>query len=377
MDKITLNNHALNFSQLPENGVRIDDIVEKAIEVGLHAMSRDYANTGLVSKFSIGDYEKQNKAVKNAILKYCAENSGTGELKNKTDVLLAFSNNAQFETLFNAIQVRTLMGIMTRVQSPQITALAGIETVEVGDSYTWNIDTKGLPVAQRASYLSNVTVQEREIMSSITIVPKQYSIGVNQSFIRIVNDGYDFGKEIGRVAMGMLYAQYKLIVGLIFDTANATPIYNATFSASKYVKTASDLGALNGVRPVAYGTLPAWEKIAGLATTGGYMTKDKYIESAFLNKIYGVDSMIIDQATDFSAPLNAGVPEVLVPENLIVMLSSVGDKVAKLVRENFIRVTKTTNTEGALNEVSYSYFMGFDAGIATQAHFALQNVAGA
>ena len=159
MDKITLNNHALNFSQLPENGVRIDDIVEKAIEVGLHAMSRDYANTGLVSKFSIGDYEKQNKAVKNAILKYCAENSGTGELKNKTDVLLAFSNNAQFETLFNAIQVRTLMGIMTRVQSPQITALAGIETVEVGDSYTWNIDTKGLPVSQRASYHSNVTVQ--------------------------------------------------------------------------------------------------------------------------------------------------------------------------------------------------------------------------
>ena len=69
MDKITLNNHALNFSQLPENGVRIDDIVEKAIEVGLHAMSRDYANTGLVSKFSIGDYEKQNKAVKNGYVK--------------------------------------------------------------------------------------------------------------------------------------------------------------------------------------------------------------------------------------------------------------------------------------------------------------------
>lgn len=374
MNKTALNNHALNFSALPNEKADIEAIVENAIEVGLHALSRDYGHTGLVSKFSVADYDKKNKATKNSVLRYCAENSGTGELKNKTDVLLAFSNNAQFETLFNAIQVRALMGIMTRVTSPQIMALANVETVDVGDSFTWVLDTKGLPVAQRASYMSNVTINETSVMQPITITPKEYSLGITQSYMRILSDGYDFGKEMARVAMGMLYAQYKLVVGLLFDTANATPIYNATFSASKYVKTASDLTALNTARPVAYGTLPAWEKISALATTGGYMTKDKYVESAFLQKIYGVDSMILDQATDFSVPLNAGVPEVLIPENLIIMVSGVGDKPVKLVRENFIRVVKTTNTQGALNEVSYSYFMGFDAGIATQAHFALQGV---
>ena len=59
------------------------------------------------------------------------------------------------------------------------------------------------------------------------------------------------------------------------------------------------------------------------------------------------------------------------------MLSGVGDKPVKLVRENFIRIIKQNNTDGAQNKVAYSYFMGFDAAIATQAHFALQNVAGA
>lgn len=366
-------NYTMKFSKADDT---ISKILEKSIEVGLHSLSENYGSTGLVSKFSLSDYHKESEIVKKAVLKYCAENSGMGEITSKEDITMAFSN-PQFEFLFNSIQAQSLMGIMTRVQSPQILSMANIATVGLGDSYTWEIDPKGLPVAQRASYLSNVTINETFVKSGITVTPQQYSIGVDVDYIRIIANDYDWGRELARVAMGMLYAQYKLIVGLVFDTANATSLYNATFTAAKYVKTASDLTALNGSRPTAFGALPAWQKISALASQGGLMATDKYIDNGYLQKIFGVNSVIIDQATDFSAPLNAGVPEVLVPEGLIVMLSGVGDKPVKLVRENFIRIIKQNNTDGAQNKVAYSYFMGFDAAIATQAHFALQNVAGA
>lgn len=353
------------------------EIIEKSICVGMHALNANYANTGLVSKFAMEDYAKENELVKKSVLTYCAEKAGITELCTKADIVNAFANPV-FDNVFNSIQQQSLLGIMARVQSPQIMAMANVATVDLSDSYTWEIDGKGLPVAQRASYLSNVTVDETFGKRGITVTPQEYSIGVTIDYIRIIANDYDWGKALAKVAMGMLYAQYKLIVGLVFDTATGTPLYNTTFTAPKYVKTASDLKALNGGAGVtSLGTLPAWQAIGALATTGGYMTKDTYIESAFLQKIYGVDSMIIDQATDFSAPLIAGVPEVLVPENLIVMLSAVDDKPVKLVKENFIRIIKQDNISGAMNKVRYSYFMAFDAALATQAHFALQAVAGA
>lgn len=350
-------------------------IIKELTDLTLAAMNRDYSTTGLVSKFSVDNYFEKNEKVKKAVLNFCTSACSLNPIVDKKSVALAFSNSS-FEAIYNSIIAESLMGVMVRTQSPQIMAMANVEDVDLGDSYTWNIDPKGLPVAQRASYMSNVALLDSYAISPITVTPKPYSIGTTTDYLRMVNNGYDFGKEIARVAMGMLYAQYKLIVGSIFDPAG-TPIYKPTFDPKTYVKTASDLSALNGNSGVtAYGTLVAWQAINSLATQGGFTTKDDYIRTNFLQKIYGVDSAIIEQATDLSSPLVAGTPTTLVPEDKLVLLSSVGDKPCKLVRENYIRVIRDDHNTTSLHRTQYSYFMSFDVALATQAHYGLQNVAG-
>ncbi|MEI6296318.1 MAG: hypothetical protein WCO84_01555 [bacterium] len=362
-------NYTLNFASNSEVAKKL---VDMSIDVTMASLSEDFGQTGLVSKFSLDNRHEASRMAKEGVLSFAAEKAGIEKIETKSDVIMAFANPI-FENIVNAIQAETLMGVMARVQSAQILGMANIATVDIGDSYTWEIDPKGLPIAQRASYLSNVTVDQSFLKKSITVTPQQYSLGTTLDYVRVLANDYDWGKQLARVAMGMLYAQYKLIVSLLFDVSG-TPIYKGTFAVKDYVKMASDLNALNGGAGVtAYGTLPAWQAINAVATSGGFTTIDEYIRNNFLQKIFGIDSMIIDQATDFSAPLTGVSPTVLVPEDHIVLLSSVGDKPVKLVRENFIRVIKSDHTSTSQNKVSYSYFMAFDAALATQAHFGLQH----
>ena len=102
--------------------------------------------------------------------------------------------------------------------------------------------------------------------------------------------------------------------------------------------------------------------------------QDRFIENGFLGKIYGVDSVILDQVVNYNAPLGTDLAALtgIIPDNLIVLLSAVGDKPVKLVRSTYVRVKKDDPQDGALNRVAYRYFFGFNAALATQAHFGLQ-----
>ena len=362
---------AIKFSQ--DESVIVNEIVEKGIQVGCHSASELDGARNMITKFSMDNYMRENTIAKEGLIAFACEKAGIEIPKSKADILDAFDNPV-FDSVFNSIQKSVILGIITRVQSPQIMAMANIATVDVGDSYTWEIDAKGLPVAQRASYLSNVTIDQTQGMRSITVTPQTYSIGVTVDYTRIIANDYDWGKQLAKVALGMLYAQHKLIVGLVFDTAN-TPIFQVAFDAQKYVTMADDVKALNGgAEVVSYGTKVAFNKLGSTVSALGFMVKDEYVKQGFIGSPFGVPTVLVDQATDFSAPLNAGVPERLVPNDKMVMLSGVGDKPVKLVRENYIRVIKQDNISGATNKLRYSYFMAFDAAIATQQHFAIQGV---
>ena len=130
---------------------------------------------------------------------------------------------------------------------------------------------------------------------------------------------------------------------------------------------------------LALGTRVAWQAIAALATQGGFSTKDEYIRNAYLQKIYGVDSMILDQFTGLSAPFTTANAAGLraIPNNLIVLVPKSGDKVIKLVREAYIRVIETPANDNTLNRYEYSYFQSFDADLATASYFGLQGTTAA
>ena len=375
-----INGEVKYFADIASASSDAREIIRNAMELCQNAMSRDYGYTGLVNKSSVDnvEYDKKNDNTKRAVLAFCGSNSGVKEITEKKHLVQAF-DNPTFVSVYNAIIAETLMGIITKTNPMQIMSLANIHEVDVGDSLTFEIETKGLPIAQRNSYTSNVVLLDSYSTTPITVTPKVYTTGSSIDYIRILANGFDFGKELARVAMSLIYAQYKLVVGILFDTANltGTPMYEATFDAAKYVSMISYLQALNSASAKAYGTIPAFQAMGAVATTNyGFTTQDEMVRQGYLGRAYGIDNMVIDQATDLSAPFtNANLASLLlIPNDKILLISEVGDKPVKLVRENFIRVISKEPKAGSLYRQNYSYCMSFDCALATQAHFAIQGV---
>lgn len=366
----------LDFSALENDDATI--IVNELAELAAASASKEFGRHGLIEEVSFENYSEKNEKVKQAILAFAADKAGISVPTNSTQLLFAM-DNVVFRSVINTINAKAIGEMMVRYRSPQLEALAEVETVGAGESMTYEIDTKALPIAQKATYGSNVTMVPSYAVGSVTLSPKPYTLGVSLDFIRILANGYDWGRAVARVYAGMVFAQYKLVVSKIFDTniLNGTPFYNQNFSSSTYTQLADDIAMLNGGSAedvVALGTRVAWNAISALATQGGFSTKDEYIRNAFLQKIYGVDSLILDQFTNHAAPFTSANAAGLraIPNNLIVLVPTTGDKIAKIVREDYIRVIETPADDNNLNRMEYSYFQQFDAGLATASYFGLQ-----
>lgn len=354
----------------------VDSIVEKFVEVGAAATYKNFGAHGIIEKVELDNYKEKENKVKEACVAFAAGKAGLNCPKTATEVAYALDNGT-FRDILNTIMGRTIGTMIARYTSPQLDALVEVQPVEVGASYTYEIETKALPVAQIATYGSNVTMVPSYAIGSKTLKPIPYSVGISLDYVRIIANGYDWGRAIARVYAGMLFAQYNSAVSVLFNTnaLNGTPFYNATFSGSSYVQLASDIKMLNGGAGVtAYGTLVAWQTISALATQGGFTTKDEYIRNAFLQKIFGVDSMVLDQFTNYAAPFTTANAASLraIPDNLIVLISA-SDKPVKLARENYIRVIETPANNNTLNRNEYSFFQSFDTGIATASQYGLQS----
>lgn len=372
----------LNYATFANESEDVDVIKNSLVDVTMASLYKNYGNTGLVSEFKMDNYDQVAKDVKEAMFAFVANKAGLKVPTKKSEVLSFFANPVA-ESIFNSIIAETIADVRIRVTSPQLMAMAEIIPVEPGDSYTWEIETKALPVVQKASLASNVAYLQSWSKSSITISPEEYSVAATMDFIRILAADYDLGKEIARMVYATLMQEYSAVATIIFATSGAlatkTPFYKSTWAAADYVKMAEYISALNGGMGVtAYGTKVAFNAISALATTSfGFAMQDRVIENGYLGKIYGVDSVLLEQVVNFNAPLGTSLADLagIIPDNLIVLLSAVGDKPVKLVRSTYVRVKKDDPQDGALNRVVYRYFFGYNAALATQAHFGLQSTA--
>ena len=370
-----------NFSFVDDGAKIIKENLEKVCK---YAMWHDGKLNKIADKsFALVDneiknYNEVNEKAKLALLSFCADKAGIKQIETKADVIRAFSNNT-FASIYNSIIVDVLESIILKSKPEQIFRLANVDEVDVGDSKTYEIETKGLPIAQRTSYTTNVTFLDSYSRSSLTITPKPYSIGTTMDYIRILSNNYDMGRELARVAFALLYAQLRLIVDEIYSITpiNNTPFYQAAWNKDSYIQMIEDLRMLNGGADVtAYGTLPAFNKIGAVLTQNyGLQSQDEMIREGFLGRAYGVDNVVIDQFTDLSQPFTNTTASALraIPNDRILLLSSVGDKPVKLVRENFVHVKTKEPTEGSQYRQNYEYFMSFDAGIVTQANYGIQS----
>jgi len=367
---------------------KVKQIISERANVVKHALARDYGKTGLVNYFSLGDEVKYSDAIDNLrkdVLAYCGEKAGVSEFLTDEDFVNAL-DNPTFISVYNAIEAGVIRQVFTNLESKAIDVIANVDTVGLGNSKTYNLSSKGLPVAQRNSYLSNVAFLNGATSQPLTIVPRVYSLGVSIDLLRILKGDQDWARETSKVIMGMLYAQYRLVVATLFSTSllSGTPFALASWDTDTHIKVIEILRTINNSQVVGYGTISALRKASigsieiAASVFGGLNTQDTFIKDGFVSHVNGIDYVLLDNAYDFSAPLEATVNGVLgqflVPSDKILLLCPAQDKPVKLVRENYVRVRLVEPQDNSILTRSYAYFMSFETGIATMSQFAIQTV---
>lgn len=160
-------------------------IVDSLVELGNVAATKYYGKSGMFGdryEMAEKEYKEKNQQMTKALLGFAAEKSGMDFLNvnTKEGLMRAFSMGGQFETIYNSIIVESIGNIVVNANPTALLNFANIENVGIGDSLTIEIEPKGLPIAQRNSYMSNVTLLEGVTKQAITITPKVYSTGVNR-----------------------------------------------------------------------------------------------------------------------------------------------------------------------------------------------------
>lgn len=334
---------------------------------------------GLVDDIRMTDaeYNELNEKVKTAIVKFASGKAGVA-VTGATSMLYA-KDNQIFVSVLNSIVAQSIGEAMAKYDNPMLAPIVAIDTVKAGDSKSYEIDTKALPIAQKGTYGSNITNLMPFAKSSITLTPKTYCEGVQLDFIRLIANGYDWGYAVARVYAGFIYAQYALAVGKVFNSTilNGTPLYQSSFTLPAYTQLASDVGMLSGANEddvIALGTRPAFNGISATATSGGFQTKDEYIRGGYLKEICNVNSVVLSNFTNYAAPFTTANASNLraIPNGYIVLVAKSRGPIVRLLREDYIRVVETPANENTLNRMEYSYFQAFDADVATGSAFGVQ-----
>lgn len=352
------------------------DIIRLNAELLAAKTSELYPN--IIEKVVMNNYKEENSKVKQAILAYASQKAGI-EVPTTKDEMMFAKDNAMFVSVLNSITVQSISYVMANYENPALMEFATVDTVEVGGSKTYTIDHKSLATPQRGNYTSNVTLVPSYAKQSVTITPKVYTLGVSLDYLRLIDDAYDWGAAVAKIYASFIYGQYKLIAQLVFNPAilNDTPLYSDAFSPTTYMQIADDVAMLNGGNAsdvVAFGTRAALSKISGTAVTGGYSTKDEYIRGGILKEVAGIQSVVLDNFTNFNVPFNtANAPKLrALPNDLIVLVSRARDSIVKLVRESYIRVVEVEPTENNINRMEYSYTQAYDAAVITSSFFGIQ-----
>lgn len=365
----------ITFSASEENGKMFENIVLNTAELAAAATYELYGDKGIIEKVEFSGLKDKSGENFDAALAFAASVSGMSVPTTKEQFAFCM-DNATFRSVMNSIVARTLSTMMVKYRCPQLDAIVDRIRVGIGDSWTGEVVSKALPVAQRGSYGSNNSSVFQEAKTGVTITPKPMVIGKSLDYIRLFAGKYDWAFHIAKVYAGLMFAKYQLAVNAYYNNVaiQSTPFYQANFTAAAYTQLASDIKMFAGEDDLtAYGTLVAWNAVSALASQGGFTTKDDYIRNAFLQKIYGIDSMILAQFTNAAAPFTSGNASTLrtIPDNKILLVVGGADKPVKIVEEDYIRVKEVDANDNNLNRMEYVFTQSFDAGVVSANPFGL------
>jgi hypothetical protein len=182
---------------------------------------------------------------------------------------------------------------------------------------------------------------------------------------------YDFGREIAKVANSFRAQIHAEIMYALFNANSTfTPYYESVFAKDTYIILADYISAMNQARVTAYATKVAWAAVSENVTTG-FQTIDEANKIGYIYNLYGVDTMILEQAVNTTS-VNAGLPALRIPNDKIILIANDGDRPIKVAMapqvDVFLRDQKSTD----IDAMGYTMTMYWDMGLITRSQVGVQ-----
>lgn len=368
----------LTFSSVSRNLPDAEKILDVGVALTKLALNDEYNQTKsfLIKPYSVHlqkEHDTNEKFMK-TLYQYCAKRSGLSteaDFNDKSTLAQAMSHPTFNWTLMAVIvDVLSIVNSVTEVQD--IMRGANVIGVGLGDSSTLITDTPALYKIQDQSYGSNYSRPQRMLKTPINILPQAKIAAVDFDVINMTPLGFDFGREIAKLAKSFRTRMYIDVVNVLFTVANvsSTPYYEANFARKTYLEMVSRLQGISGANMVtAYGTLLAFSELSSGIVTG-FSTLDEMNKKGYIDSVYGVPSMMLSQAVD----TNTADHTFRVPNDKIILLANVAEKPVKLVKENYIQAISKDGLNTTLNVKVYTFIDSWKAQLATNLPYGIQVV---
>jgi len=363
----------LRFSFNEQNDDTRATLIEGLTTLTKLAINKKADNNELLNRYSVveEDYSELNRSLIEKILTYSKEQANLPEAINvltKDGLARAISNDS-FEWNFFSIQTQVLGVLLADTEVTEAMDFVNTYTVGLADSMTFDVGNKALYDVEDTTYGNTVTRPRKHFAQPITIVPSPKQASVQFDYIQMVTSNYDFGAEMAKIILSIRAKQYKDAITLIFDETplTATPFYKATFNKANYTELADRLTAVNNAGVIAHATRRTFSDASDL-TTNGFAVQDELVKKTYIQDLFGVPSRILGQAVDTS---NASYG-FRVPNDKILLLSTIGDKPIKMVQEDYMHV-ELAEGKNIKNRV-YKYIYSYNMGLVTSSAYGIQEV---
>ncbi len=339
-----------------------DDTMARIIEAGVDLVKCSLNNESnfLVKKYTgmkFTNTQQNNAEYMREVLNYCSQyspvcgmpnikkNDGVIDWNEKSNIATAMMDT-NFRQMYFAIVTKVIQLVNAKTEVEDILLGANVSYVALGDSATFEMDSQQLYKIQNGAYGNLYSVYQEQLRSGLTLVPEPKIASISFNVAQMTPIGYDFGKEVAKLAKSFRVAMYVDVVNKLFQVTNvsSTVFYKANFAKATFLELVDRIEAVNGgVRAGVFGTKQALASMSDNIVTG-FRKEDERIETGLIVNPYGVPMYQFSQAVDTSS----ASATFIVPNNRLVIMSAIGDKPVKLVKEDYMFATSKTGMDTTL-----------------------------
>lgn len=356
-------------------------ILDNAVKVTKMAIEKYHskdavANISTYSAVNAQEYNDLNALVSKGMIKYAAKVANVPEMfdvNTKEGFKGAIAGFSAFREALFAIQTKVIDTVNSTSEVEQSLLMAEVSNLADGDSNIFDISTKSLFQVEDTGYSNNVSRFQYQFMKPIVLTPRPKEASVAIDLFQLNAIGYDFGKQMAKIAISFRVAMYDNIISLMFNSTplQTTPFYKATFAKTTFQQLANVVAGANGSGCMAYGTNIALGKASDtIVNNFAFGTSEEYVKTGMVRDLYGVPSMVLRQAVNS----NDATYAFKVPDTAILLLTPATDKPVKFVMEGQTFVTLDDGRNNSINLRNYKYKQSWVAQIATQSAYGYQTV---